>query len=168
MKEKYPLKIDAYSHIAPKKYKETLTKTAPKLAAYMLEPFAPLYDLDERFRIMDRYEGLVQVLTPSWPAVEFWAAALICGWTTILRGALPMGIVAVTSPLAISTTETSFEASFVTQAVVPWELIAIQWGILPTAATLMTAFTFVSMMDNWPGPWLTTNASCPSGVNSGW
>ena len=70
MKNMYPLKIDAYAHIAPQKYRETLAKLAPNHCAYMLDPFPPLYDLEERFRIMDRYEGVVQVLTPSWPAVE--------------------------------------------------------------------------------------------------
>jgi predicted TIM-barrel fold metal-dependent hydrolase len=70
MKDKYSLKIDAYAHIAPQKYRETLAKLAPKFCTYMLDPFPPLYDLDYRFRIMDRYEGVVQVLTPAWPAVE--------------------------------------------------------------------------------------------------
>lgn len=70
MKTLYPLKIDAYSHIAPQKYRELLAKVAPKDCAYMVDPVPPLYDLDHRFRIMDRYEGLVQVITPSWPAVE--------------------------------------------------------------------------------------------------
>jgi predicted TIM-barrel fold metal-dependent hydrolase len=70
MKKLYPLKIDAYSHIAPQKYKEALEKVAPKHCAYMLDPWPPLYDLDERFRIMDKYEGLVQVIAPAWPSVE--------------------------------------------------------------------------------------------------
>lgn len=37
---------------------------------YMIDTFPPLFDLDHRFRIMDKYEGLVQVIAPSWPSVE--------------------------------------------------------------------------------------------------
>ncbi len=70
MKKRYPLMIDAYSHVAPPKYRELLRKAAPKETAYMIDTFPPLYDMDVRFRIMDRYEGLVQVITPSWPSVE--------------------------------------------------------------------------------------------------
>jgi predicted TIM-barrel fold metal-dependent hydrolase len=66
----HPLKIDAYSHIAPTRYKDALEKISPKAVAYMIDPFPPLHDLDRRFRIMDRYEGLVQVISPAWPAVE--------------------------------------------------------------------------------------------------
>jgi predicted TIM-barrel fold metal-dependent hydrolase len=66
----YPLKIDAYSHIAPTRYKEALEKISPKAAAYMIDPFPPLYDLQARFRILDRYDGLVQVIAPAWPAVD--------------------------------------------------------------------------------------------------
>src|SRR3990170_7620287 len=70
MKRLYPLKIDAYSHIAPPKYKAALEKIAPREVAYKLDPIPPLFDLDHRFRIMDRYEGLVQVIAPAWPSVE--------------------------------------------------------------------------------------------------
>lgn len=80
MKNMYPLKIDAYAHIAPQKYRETLAKVAPKYCAYMLDPFPPLYDLEERFRIMDRYEGVVQVLTPAWPSVEVAAPKKSLSW----------------------------------------------------------------------------------------
>src|SRR5438046_2136894 len=37
-------------------------------------------------------------------------------WSTILRGALPTGIVSATVPVARSTTETLLDASFVTYA----------------------------------------------------
>jgi predicted TIM-barrel fold metal-dependent hydrolase len=70
MRTPYPLKIDAYSHIAPTRYRKALEKVSPKSAAYMIDPFPPLHDLDSRFRIMDRYEGLVQVIAPAWPSVE--------------------------------------------------------------------------------------------------
>ena len=69
MKDRYPLKIDAFAHIAPPKYRDLLRKAAPKLCAQMIDTFPPLFDMDHRFRIMDKYE-LVQVIAPSWPAIE--------------------------------------------------------------------------------------------------
>jgi uncharacterized protein len=63
MKQPYSLKIDAYSHIVPPKYKEALYKVAPELHDRQVVPCVPLYDLDRRFRIMDKYEPLRQVLT---------------------------------------------------------------------------------------------------------
>jgi predicted TIM-barrel fold metal-dependent hydrolase len=74
MKKLYSLKIDAYSHIAPPKYREFLQNVAPQECAYKLDPIPPLYDLDHRFRVMDKYEGLVQVIAPAWPSVEEVAA----------------------------------------------------------------------------------------------
>jgi len=41
MKRHYPLKIDAYSHISPPKYKAVLEKIAPQEVAYKLDPFLP-------------------------------------------------------------------------------------------------------------------------------
>jgi len=63
MKQLYSLKIDAYSHIIPPKYKEALYKAAPELHDSQVIFCPPLYDLDRRFRIMDKYEPLRQVLT---------------------------------------------------------------------------------------------------------
>ncbi|MCJ7596481.1 MAG: amidohydrolase family protein, partial [Desulfobacterales bacterium] len=63
MKQSYSLKIDAYSHIVPPNYKEALYKIAPKLHDRDVVPCRPLYDLDARFRIMDLYEPIRQVLT---------------------------------------------------------------------------------------------------------
>ena len=37
----YLVKIDAYSHIAPTRYKDALEKISPKAAAYMIDPFPP-------------------------------------------------------------------------------------------------------------------------------
>jgi uncharacterized protein len=64
------LKIDAYAHIAPKKYVKALQKADQEQYDRKIAINTPLYDLDARFRIMDKYEGLVQVLTLSWPAPE--------------------------------------------------------------------------------------------------
>ncbi len=66
----YLLRIDAYSHIAPLKYKQALEKVLPEDTRKKISPTPPLYDMDERFRIMDKFQGLVQVLTLSWPAIE--------------------------------------------------------------------------------------------------
>ena len=74
MIQPYSLKIDAFSHITPLKYIEALSKAIAKAGtgkANPTQPIAqPLYDLDYRFRIMDNYDGLVQVLTLGFPAVE--------------------------------------------------------------------------------------------------
>jgi predicted TIM-barrel fold metal-dependent hydrolase len=64
------LKIDAYSHIVPAKYKEALYKVAPKDCDRKVSRVPALYDVERRFRIMDKYEEVVQVLTLAWPAVE--------------------------------------------------------------------------------------------------
>jgi uncharacterized protein len=63
MKVPYQLKIDAYAHIVPPKYREALYKVAPKMHDQQILFSPPLYDLDRRFRIMDKYEPLRQVLT---------------------------------------------------------------------------------------------------------
>lgn len=68
------MKIDVYPHILPPKYKEAISKKLPA-AAYkpfqlMAEPFPTLTDLDNRFRIMDKHQDLVQILTITLPFVE--------------------------------------------------------------------------------------------------
>ena len=60
--------IDVYPHILPPKYKEALFEKLPPDAyarKQQAEAFPTLTDLDLRFKIMDKYEGLVQVLTLS-------------------------------------------------------------------------------------------------------
>ncbi len=69
MKDRYPLRIDGYAHIAPPKYRDMLRKAAPKECAQMIDTFPPLFDMDSRFRIMDKFD-VVQVISPSWPSVE--------------------------------------------------------------------------------------------------
>jgi uncharacterized protein len=63
MKDAYQLKIDAYAHIVPPKYREALHKAAPAMHDAQVLRCPPLYDLDLRFRIMDKYEPIRQVLT---------------------------------------------------------------------------------------------------------
>lgn len=66
------LKIDAFCHIIPPKYKQWLAK--PKNKSHDLDKIVGatpnLTDMEQRFRIMDRFPGLKQVLTISAPAVE--------------------------------------------------------------------------------------------------
>ena len=67
------MKIDVYSHIVPAKYQEALAnKKVPAnlYARKSLDDYPSLTNLDIRFRIMDKYEGLVQVLTLGSPPIE--------------------------------------------------------------------------------------------------
>jgi len=68
------MKIDIFPHCLPLKYKEALEKRLPP-AVYrpvqaLQAAFPTLYDLDSRFRIMDKHGDLVQVLTLTNPFVE--------------------------------------------------------------------------------------------------
>jgi uncharacterized protein len=65
------LKIDVFNHILPKKYKDALDKAAPNYAQKAHNDNLPtLWDMDHRFRIMDKYPGLMHVLTVSRPPIE--------------------------------------------------------------------------------------------------
>ena len=65
------LKIDVFNHILPKKYKEALDKSAPGYEQQPVNNALPtLWDMDHRFRIMDKYPGLMHVLTLSRPPIE--------------------------------------------------------------------------------------------------
>jgi predicted TIM-barrel fold metal-dependent hydrolase len=69
MANQHSLKIDIFPHILPPKYLDALLKVSP--SGYPFKPpIPPVYDLEERFRIMDRYAPLAQVLTLSRPAPE--------------------------------------------------------------------------------------------------
>jgi len=65
-------KIDIFTHIMPVRYRERLLKIAPPGLDIILnvESTPTVFDLDQRFRIMDKFEGLRQVLTLSAPPVE--------------------------------------------------------------------------------------------------
>lgn len=66
------LKIDIFAHILPPRYKEAFLGVG-SLGDARRERIAALptlYDMDARFRLMDRYEGYVQVLTLNYPPVE--------------------------------------------------------------------------------------------------
>jgi len=71
------MKIDIFTHIIPLNYKDALLKKAMSQTDQgghrevdKIEALPPLFDLDARFRIMDKYEGLLQVLSLGAPAVE--------------------------------------------------------------------------------------------------
>jgi predicted TIM-barrel fold metal-dependent hydrolase len=68
------MKIDVFNHILPKKYFEKIVNIGPGGKNKGLEkrishiPF--LFDLDERFRIMDKFDGYVQIPCLPQPPVE--------------------------------------------------------------------------------------------------
>ena len=66
------MKIDIFPHILPIKYKEALYKAAPSgfYIQNVIDSLPTLFDLEHRFRIMDKFEGLMQVLNISAPPVE--------------------------------------------------------------------------------------------------
>jgi len=68
--------IDIFPHIMPLKYKEALLKKA-RGSFYMQvnEAHPALWDLDTRFRVMDEYEGLVEVITIVSPPLEYVVSA---------------------------------------------------------------------------------------------
>jgi len=69
------MKIDVFTHILPPKYlegrnKKALPGWASSKGSKYVAATPTLFDLDTRFRIMDKYEGLMQVLTIAAPAPE--------------------------------------------------------------------------------------------------
>ena len=63
MESTYSLIVDAYSHISPPRYTKTLEKEHSGFYNQILRTCPPLFDMDARFRIMDMYPDVVQVLT---------------------------------------------------------------------------------------------------------
>ena len=68
-------KIDIYTHIIPPQYKEALYQKADSRFFTenwdkVIDGTPALTDLDNRLRILERYEGLSQVLTIASPALE--------------------------------------------------------------------------------------------------
>ena len=55
--------VDAYAHISPPRYTEALRKNHPGFYNQILGGCPPLFDMEHRFRIMDLYPEVVQVLT---------------------------------------------------------------------------------------------------------
>lgn len=69
MPSMHQLKIDIFPHISPPKYREALIKELPP-DSYWRTDKPPMYDIEARFKIMDKFDGLVQVLTISAPPLE--------------------------------------------------------------------------------------------------
>jgi len=63
MNSQHSIVIDAYAHISPPRYTETLRKNHPGFYNQILGNCPPLFDMEHRFRIMDLYPEVVQVLT---------------------------------------------------------------------------------------------------------
>jgi predicted TIM-barrel fold metal-dependent hydrolase len=67
------LKLDAYCHILPKPYFDRLQEISTERAANLLRRTAPirhLWDLDERFRLLDEFEDYAQILSLAAPPIE--------------------------------------------------------------------------------------------------
>jgi len=65
-------KIDIFPHILPRKYNEALLKKSRSCYNLEANRLAPaLVDLDLRFKTMDKFEGLKQVLTLGAPPIEY-------------------------------------------------------------------------------------------------
>jgi predicted TIM-barrel fold metal-dependent hydrolase len=66
------MKIDVFPHILPRKYFDRMLAVAPPGLALQkrMSGIPVLVDLDRRFRMMDRHEGYVQLLTLANPPLE--------------------------------------------------------------------------------------------------
>jgi len=66
-------KIDVYPHIMPPKYREALYNKSgvePRVGRFGLSIWPAMHDVEARLRIMDRYEGYVQILNITEPPLE--------------------------------------------------------------------------------------------------
>ena len=68
----YRLKIDAFCHIMPKKFKDAYFGAANEgfFMRGTVESQSSLWDIDRRREIMDRYDGLVQIINLAAPPIE--------------------------------------------------------------------------------------------------
>jgi aminocarboxymuconate-semialdehyde decarboxylase len=67
------MKIDIFAHIIPEKYAAAVARAGtahPRVREFPKRMPPALFDLDARFRIMDRFEGMTQVLTLAEPPLE--------------------------------------------------------------------------------------------------
>ena len=66
------MKIDVFNHIFPRAYFEKMIQVAPKGKDMLkrVQQIPAIVDLDERFRIMDKFDGYVQVITLGAPPIE--------------------------------------------------------------------------------------------------
>src|SRR5206468_2173477 len=68
-------KIDVFTHIFPAPYQAGVASVAPNVKdiGKRMRGIPMLVDLDERFRVMDRFEGYQQVLSIATPPIELFA-----------------------------------------------------------------------------------------------
>ena len=68
----YRLKIDSFCHIMPTKFKNALLGTAREgsFSQVNIESQPALWDIDLRRHIMDRYDGVVQIINIGAPPIE--------------------------------------------------------------------------------------------------
>ena len=68
-------KIDVFTHIFPAPYQAGVARVAPNVKdiGKRMRGIPMLVDLDERFRVMDRFEGYQQVLSIATPPIELFA-----------------------------------------------------------------------------------------------
>jgi aminocarboxymuconate-semialdehyde decarboxylase len=67
------VKLDAFCHVLPQRYFERLQTVASPAAANLLRRTAPirtLWDLDDRFRVMDRFDDYAQIISLAAPPIE--------------------------------------------------------------------------------------------------
>ena len=66
------MKLDIFNHIFPKAYYETMMKVNPdyKDMGKRVRAVPVLYDLDERFRVMDQFDDYAQVICLAAPPIE--------------------------------------------------------------------------------------------------
>ena len=69
------MKIDIAAHVMPVGYRDALYKfkSAKFNLRTVIDTLPTMVDLDHRFRLMDKFEGMLQVLTMTSPAVEEFA-----------------------------------------------------------------------------------------------
>jgi predicted TIM-barrel fold metal-dependent hydrolase len=66
------MKIDIFNHIFPKRYFQKMMEVAPahKDMGKRVREIPVLYDLDARFRVMDRFDDYAQVICVASPPIE--------------------------------------------------------------------------------------------------
>src|SRR5436309_15601942 len=66
------MKIDVFPHIMPRRYFERMIQVAPPGMSLQkrMRGILRLVDVEQRLRIMDRYEAYAQVLTLANPPIE--------------------------------------------------------------------------------------------------
>ena len=69
-------KIDIFNHIYPTAYFDLVMKVAPtfKDIGKRMRGIPMLIDLDERFRVMDRFDDYQQVLSIATPPIEVYSS----------------------------------------------------------------------------------------------